>query len=447
MTEPREPLPPAIEAERMVLGAILVAPAALDSVTDILRAEHFVVDFHRRAFAAMIAITERADALDVVSVRHELGRDGAPLTVEQTADLASMLDGIPRMADASHWARIVRDAAKRRFLALLGQKLTEQATREDEPTEELIDRHQTALLRLVEAGDGRHAHKLGSVLSLAVKDLEAYANSPDGITGIATGFDDLDRVLGGWQPGTLNVIAARPRRGKSVLCGQTARHAAGLGRKVLAFTLEMPPRAVGQRLLMAEERIDRWALRAPLGPRRTDAWERVTRAYGRLQGLPLWLDDRESPNLAQIAAAARRMKAAEGLDMLVVDYLQRCSWDRKLERRIGIGDTVKGLKSLALALNIPVLCAVQLNRQAERDKPNLGQLAECGDIEAEADVVAFLHPTEIQGSTPEKTLGLDFPPMELWVEKNRNGSSALVELTLEKRFTRFEARAREEQPK
>lgn len=446
MTEPREPPPPAIEAERMVLGAILVSPAALDSVSDILRTEHFAVDFHRRAYAAMLAIVERADALDVVTVRHEMARGAEPLSHEQLVDLASMLDGIPRLTDASHWARTVRDAAKRRFLALLGQRLTEQAAREDEPTEELIDRHQTALLRLLEAGDGRHAHKLGSMLSLAVKDLEAYAASSDGVTGIASDLADLDRVLGGWQRGTLNVIAARPRRGKSVLCAQAARAAAGAGHKVLAFTLEMQPRAVAGRLLMAEGRIDRHSLRGQ-SDHAKHSWGMVAWAYGKLKGIPLWLDDRESPNLAQIAAAARRLHATEGLDMLVVDYLQRCSWDRKLERRIGIGDTVKGLKSLAMALNIPVLCAVQLNRQAERDKPNLGQLAECGDIEAEADVVGFLYPTEIPGSTPEKQLGLDFPPVDLWIEKNRNGPQALVELTLERRFTRFSPRTREEQPK
>jgi replicative DNA helicase len=440
-TEPGRVKPTHIEAEETVVSCGLVDPESIDSVVDLLRAEHFEDRVLGRAYAAMVALRERSETVNLVSVRDEMAKS-APVEHRAVVRLADVLDAKPlRLADAVWYAKQVREGARRRALVSVGRRLVEEATAETEPTDLLIDRSQAALLRLLEAGEARHQHVLGDVLKQSVANLEQFANTAEGINGVPIGFRDLDMLIGGWQRGTLNMIAARPRRGKSVFCAQVGRHAAGAGRKVLAFTLEMQPWAVGQRILLAEARVDKWSLRSE---KARESWERVSYATGKLKDLPLWLDDRESPTLAQITAAARRMKSTGGLDLLIVDYLQRCPVDPRVELRIALGNIAKGLKSLSMSLDIAVLTAVQLNRQGEKEKPNLGQLKDCGDLEQEADVIGFLYPHELPGVTQEQAMEMDYPPMDLWIEKHRNGASKIVELTLERRFTRFAPREREE---
>jgi replicative DNA helicase len=425
--------PETLDAERTLLGVILVNPAVLDTVADVVSERHFAEKLHARAYAAMQSMRDDATEINLASLRHRLASEGSE-SAGLGATLAAMVDGLPRVTDGSHWAALVRDGAKRRALVAACAKLIEQAN-EGGDTGDLLAAHHALVERLLDSGDGKHVSHIREALKLAMADLDTFSTSPDGITGIPTGLHGVDELLGGLQRGALTVIAARPRRGKSVFCTQTARFAAGRGLKVLAFTLEMPPRQVAQRVMLSEARVERYMLRTSAGDA---ARSRISSALPSLTELPIWLDDREAPTIAQIAATCRRMKAAYGLDLVIVDYIQRCGLERKVDRWVAIGDVVRGLKGLSLSLNVAVLAAAQLNRQGEDARPHLGMLRESGDIEAEADVIGFLHPAD--GIKPEEFLRMQEQPMDLIVEKNRNGSGDMVPLTLERRFTRFTPR-------
>lgn len=426
-------LPPAVvEAERIVIGAAMVDGRTLEQAADIVRAEHFACDLHRRSWTAILALTERGEDPSLPAVRREVERGGHALPQEQVVELAGMLDGLPRITDSSHWARVVREAARRRAVRSIALRLAEDAAADAEDTDDILGRHQLALERLIRAGEASHTIPLRKALSDAMVDVDRIVTATSEITGVPTGIPDFDNLTGGLQPGTVTVIAARPRRGKSVLCGQSVTHAAERGHSVLMFSLEMPPRQVARRMLLSAAEVDRYQLR-----RNEGALQRVQAAEVKLSGLPIWLDDREAPTMGQIRATAKRLKAAQGIDLVVVDYLQRCTVDRQLKRHEAIGELVDGLKSLAMQLNVPVLTACQVGREGEERKPTLADLRESGSIEQTADVVAILHPHPMPGKSPAEVMELEYPQVDLWVEKHRDGAEMCIPLSFEKRVLRF----------
>lgn len=269
---------------------------------------------------------------------------------------------------------------------------------------------------------------LAQILPDSLRELEAAMAAPSGITGVPTGVDALDLLTGGLRAGSLFVLAARPARGKSSLC--TALHAASQRRRVLAFSMEMPPVEVVGRMLLQEAGLSRWDLKTD---RSGKGWENVARAFSRLGALPIRFDRRESPTLGQIRASCRQEQANAGLDLVIMDYLQRCALNPKLEPWLAVGEVAKGLKSLARALNVPVLAACQLTADAEEKRPTLAHLAQSRQIiGAEADIVAFLHP-----DNPDDWRNEDTPRMSLIVDKHRHGATAAIPLYFEKKSTRF----------
>jgi replicative DNA helicase len=274
---------------------------------------------------------------------------------------------------------------------------------------------------------------MAAIMPDAIKSLDAYITAPYGLVGVPCGIPAMDKLTSGFRPGELWIVAARPGRGKSVLCGQTAVYAASRSNEVLMFSCEMQPSQVVQRMVLAEADVDRWSLRKGDDGGR---WARVAEASSRLSPIPLWFDDSESPTVAQVRAAAERHKAARGsLDLVVVDYLQRLAVDTKQDRWIAVGDLAKGLKTMARALDVPVLAACQVNAESEEKRPtmaNLGQSA--GIISAEADGIAFLHPRDLN---QWKDRQHDYPVLDLHVDKHRNGPLATIGLSFERRTTRF----------
>lgn len=414
------------EAERAVLGAILVNNAHLSTAEEWLRPEHFSANGHRRIFAAMSRMSEDGQGIDLVSLRQRLAAEQALEEAGGVVYLGQLIDGLPDVSSVDEWAKIVHDRARRRAAKVLGERLV-SLTDSEAGTEELLDQHATAFQRIMESGDvTRATMPFKDALRLAEANIERHQGS-GGLTGVPSGLSDLDRCIGGWQRGALMIVAARPAGGKSVLCGQLATHAAKRGYRGLVFSMEMPPEAMAERMWFAEAGVNKWDLLH--GGNR---WEAMQTAYGRLAGLPLIFDRRESPTMAQIRAAVKRQKVHGGVDFVVVDYLQRVDFDQKLEERIGVGRTAQGLKSLARMLEIPVIAACQLNRSSEGREPTLADLAESGKIEREADVVMFLHPD------PEtKGANLDFPPVHLIVGKHRAGPTARFKLSFERKFTRL----------
>lgn len=414
------------DAERTILGAILLDNGHLTTAEEWLRAEHFGSTANRRVYAAMCRMAEDGQSIDLVSLRERLATEGVLEEAGGVSYLGQLIDGLPHLSHVDEWARIVHDRARRRAAKVLGERLAQLAD-SDAGTEELLDQHANAFQRVMESGDiARASMGFVEALGLAEANIERHMGY-GGLTGIPSGLSDLDRLTGGWQKGSLVVVAARPAGGKSVLCGQVAAHAASKGLRGLVFSMEMPPEAMAERMWFADAGVNRWdLLRNPSG------WEAMQRAYGRLAAMPITFDRRESPTMAQIRAAVKRQRVRGGVDFVVVDYLQRVEFDSKLEERIGVGRTAQGLKSLARMLEIPVIVACQLNRSSEGREPSLSDLAESGKIEREADVVLFLHPD------PEtKASDLDFPTVHLIVGKHRAGECRRFKLSFEKRFTRL----------
>jgi replicative DNA helicase len=427
---------PHLEAERVVLGAILLDGRNLDGCVDTIDARHFAHPLHSRAFAALVAIAERGEECSLSALRAELSRERA-LETESLVYLSELLTGLPRLTDVSHWTREIREAARRRAAVALGARLAQDAS-EGGPLDEVLDRHSSALLRLTEASGARQTIGIKVALKEAQADLDKFAESTDGLTGCPTGIQALDRYTGGWQPGWLAIIAARPARGKSVFCNQSALAASRLGRPVLMFTLEMPPRAVARRMLLSDSSVDKWQLRANSQEIRSGAWAKVSASMGRLGGLPLWMDRRERPNLSQMRASAKRLHSTldGGLGLIVVDYIQRCevveSKDRN--RYQALGELARGLKSMALSLGVPVLVAAQLSRAAQERTPTIADLRESGDIEQEADWVGLLHPC---GQDPDKTMKADEPDVDMLCGKHRDGDQIDTPLVFVKRMGHF----------
>lgn len=418
-----------LSAERAVLGGVLGDRALLDQAEAVLQPRHFADERHRLIYAAMLALGERGSDVDIVTVKAELEAGGHLVAAGGPAYVAGLTDGLPRLMSVDSWAAVVRERARRRQALDLAQRFAQQLAEQDEETEPLLDRMRGALERLSDAGE-RGIRSVGDVVPEALRDLEAFANSPRGMQGLSTGLGDLDRLTSGLRPGALYIVAARPGRGKSALCTQIATSVAGDGQRVLVFSMEMPPEDVVQRMVLARVGGSRWDVRE-----QRVTWDRVAVAGGHVGALPIWFDGREAPTVSEIRAAARRQKAAHGVDLVVVDYLQRLTVDGKVDRWLAVGDSVRALKSLARQLGVPVIAACQLNSDGEDRRPTMANLAQsAGIISAEADVIGFLHPHDLNewrdGSNPR-------PSVDLHVDKHRGGPLATVPLIFDRAITRF----------
>jgi replicative DNA helicase len=416
------------DAERTLLGAIVIDNEAMPKVAGLLVPKHFAIDEHRLIYQAMLALFERNDPIDLVTLRNELGSDLS--RIGGASFLGELLDGVPKLTNPEQWAQLVLEKARRRESVAMAKRFIEDACAGEIETDLLLDQLQATLARLQEASGGATTQSLAQLLPDSIRELEASLAAPHGVTGVPTGVTQLDLITGGLRGGSLFVLAARPARGKSSLCTQIAMHAAATGKRVLAFSMEMPPVEVAGRMLLQDAGLDRWSLH---NDRSGQGWAKVSRALGRLGALPILFDRRESPTLSQIRAACRQAQMSGGLDLVVVDYLQRCSMNPKLDMWLAVGEVAKGLKSLARALNVPVLAACQLSAEAEERRPTLAHLAQSRQIiGAEADVVAFLHPER-----PDDWRTEDTPRVNLIIDKHRHGATASIPLWFEKKSTRF----------
>lgn len=418
------------DAEKTVLAAVLVNNGLIAQVEALLRPEHFAASAHRAIFSAMVLLGQSGHPIDHVTLRDELTGSGTLSEAGGMEYLSRLDDGMPRVENVEHWAGLVREKARRRAALALGERLVAQARDGEVETDELLDRHQSAFMRIMDAGENA-VQTIGDVLPEAIRDLEAFGAAPGGMTGVATGFPDLDKLTGGLKGGVLFVLGARPSRGKSTFCAQVAVSAAAKGHKVLLFAMEMPPQHVAQRMLLTAAEVEKWDLRRTA--QKDEAWRKVVKAYGELMPLPLYFDGREAPTLAHIRAGARIQKSRTGLDLVIVDYLQRVSVDPKQERWLAVGDVARGLKSLAMSLDVPVIAASQLDATAEEKRPTMANLQQAQSIiSAEADIIAFLHPEE-----PDKWKEQPFPVINLLVDKHRAGATLAIPLSFEKANTRF----------
>ncbi|RMG46196.1 MAG: replicative DNA helicase [Acidobacteria bacterium] len=448
MTEPLragriEPDTPALpwdeHAERAVLGAVLIEPRALDTALELLTPDDFHRVSHRLIFRAMVSLASRSEAIDPVTVRAELEREGVLEKAGGAAYVASLIDGLPRTTNVGTYARIVRDRSLLRQLLGAAEDLRQRAAEARIPAAELIDQMQGRLFALADASRRGGFQAIERVAAEGIRVLEELSEKRQLVTGLSTGFRSLDYCTSGFQRGDLIILAARPSMGKTALALNFAQHAAvHEGAVVGIFSMEMPAHQLFFRMLAAEGLIDSHKLRT--GNLSSEEWDKVTVCYEALARSALFIDDTPGLTPMEIRAKARKLAADRGLDLLVIDYLQLMRSERRSEsRQQEVSQISRALKSIAKELNVPVIALSQLSRAPEQRKddhrPQLSDLRESGSLEQDADVVMFIFRREVY-EKPEKKAEYE-GQAELIIAKQRNGPTRTIPLYFVKEHTRF----------
>lgn len=426
-------IPASIEAERAVLGSLMMDPEAIIKVSGFLRPTDFFRERHTRLYDAMFALSERREPIDFVTLVEELERRGQLGEIGGAAYLTDLIASTPSALYAEYYAHIVEEAAARRRMIAAAGKVAELAYSETVALEEAIDQAEQAIFAIAERRSLREMTPARTLMGQVVERIEAAGRNPDRLSGLETGLTMFDRFLGGFQKSDLIILAARPAMGKTSFALTIARNAANDRKRVAFFSLEMSKEQLGQRLLSMETAIDSHRLRQ--GKVHEDEWAIVMEAANRLADATLFIDDTPAVNVAHVRAAARRLYAEQGLDLIVVDYLQLMTSGQADNRHQELSRITKGLKALARELDIPVIVLSQLNRGVESradKRPQLGDLRESGAIEEDADVVLFIYRDDYYHEDSDRQNIAD-----IIVAKHRHGASGTVSLFFRKELTQF----------
>jgi replicative DNA helicase len=441
-TSLERPLPHNLDAERSILGAVLLDNFALNAAIEKVRSDDFFLPQHRHIFERMVQLGEKQQAIDIVTLMEDLNRRGELEAAGGVAYISQLADGLPRVTNVEHYARIVKEKAVLRGLIHSAANIQEQALAAGEDADVILDRAESVILGLAE--DRIKAGLIG--VKELVRDNFERLNKilTDGrrVTGLSTGYANLDNETSGLQPSELIILAARPSMGKTALAINIANNVAVRHREPVAiFSLEMSKESLLVRMLASEARIDAHKFRT--GHMGKDDWGKIVNTLNGLSEAPLWVDDTASITVMEMGAKARRLKRDRGLSLIVVDYLQLCvptSTGRQSNRQEEVSGMSRALKALAKELKVPVVVLSQLTRAPEREerKPQLSDLRESGAIEQDADVVMFINrPNFYKTDLPEE----DRAKAELIIAKQRNGPTGTLNFVFLARHTRFEEAA------
>ena len=431
-----------VEAEESVLGSVMLSPDAANIAFEKLQAEDFYKPAHQAIFEAVASLFDGNQPIDAVTVADRLRRTGELERVGGANYLATLLDGVPTTSNIAYYAEIVSETAARRRLLRAGSMVGSLAMQTERRIEDVLDASEAEVFRVAERQVGEGLAPVGPLLQSTLERIEELGARGGEITGLATGFRDLDRRLAGLQPANLVVIAARPSMGKTALAMNIAQNVAERDNTVAVFTLEMSREEVVQRLLSSMAGVDSHRLRT--GQLTPDLWNRVVRETSRLYQMPFFVDDSSDLTVTSIRAKCRRLARKRGLSLVVVDYLQLMQGAGSSEsRQQEIADISRSLKNLARELRIPVIAVSQLNRaleQRENKRPRLGDLRESGAIEQDADIVMFIYRDEYYNP------GSDQPGLaEVNIAKHRSGAVGTVMMNFAAEFTRFRNYTSEEE--
>ena len=421
------------EAEESVIGAVLLSEDAVTEVMDKIHPEDFYVPAHQAIYESMRELFDTSQAIDAVTVSESLRRKGELEKIGGIQYLTRLVDIVPSTSNVVFYAGIVEDHAKRRELIRAGSSVTEYAFNIDDEIASVLDRAEQAVLGVAEKRSSQTLLEIGPMFSDVLEHIEMLEQQGSEMTGLATGFVDLDKKLAGLQKANLVVIAGRPAMGKSSLAMNIATNAAAAGEPVALFSLEMSKEEIVQRILSSVGKVDSMKLRSgQLGP----LWQRVVDAAGRMYQAPIYVDDSPIVTITDIRAKCRRLKRKRGLSLVVVDYIQLMEASGHENRQQEISQITRNLKNLARELEVPIVAMSQLNRSLEsrEDKrPRLADLRESGSIEQDADVVMFIYRHEYYHPEDQEKKGI----AEVIVAKHRAGSTGPVEMTFQPEFTRF----------
>ena len=445
--------PQNLEAEMSVLGSMLLDKLASERVLEILQGEDFYREAHKRIFMSMWDLAEQGEPVDLVTVAEDLRRRNLIEVVGGAGYLTTLLDSVPTAANAEYYARIVEEKA---ILRRLIEASHEIATLGYEPSNDVdvtVNQAENAIFKVAQRRVGKSFYHLRDLVVESWELLSAQAEGPDGVTGVDTGFSDLNYQTSGFQAGDLVIVAARPSMGKTAFCLSIAVHAARVmkaegPRCIAIFSLEMSKEQLAIRMLCSEAGVSSHRLRT--GFTREGDWEKISEAMGRLSDLPIYIDDSSDITVMQMRSKCRRLAAEGGLKMIVVDYMQLIpSHGRSENRNQELSVIARGLKAMAKEFNGPVVSLSQLSRALEKredKRPILSDLRESGAIEAEADVVAFIHrpnyftrnDDEEESDPKDRRPGVErTEEAEVIIAKHRNGPVGTVRLGFQAEYARF----------
>jgi len=429
--------PQNIEAERSVLGAMLLNPDAVGTAAQILRenpAELFYVEAHQHVYAGILSLSKSDTPVDMVTLTQALGQSGTLEKAGGAAYIAELPDAVPTSANVEHYAKIVLEAALRRKLITICTNCAGEAYKGEGAVDDLLDTAESEIFNIAQQRQLNPIHKVSDLLEAGIKRIEQQMKSDGGVTGVPTGFHKLDEMLSGLQPSDMIILAARPSVGKTAFCLNVAANAANFHKKnVLLFSLEMAKEQLVQRLLCMVGQVDSARLRSGFLARAE--FPKLQGAAQTLSTANIYIDDTPNITVLELRSKARKHAVKEPLDLLIIDYLQLMSGSARSEnRQVEISEISRSIKGLARELSCPVIALSQLSREAEKDEggtPKLSHLRESGAIEQDADVVMMLSrlsPAEREGR--EKVI-------RLTVAKQRNGPTGFVELLFEDNIQRF----------
>ena len=433
-----EKLPPqATEAERAVLGGILLEPEAATRAIEVVLPEAFYHPSHARIYRAMVALFSKHEPIDVMTLSEEMRKSGDLESAGGIAFLTELVDSVPSAANIEHYAKIVLDKHILRQLISASSDISRECYRAETDAGSILDEAEQKIFRVSESRASQGFLHIKDILKERFEEIQRVHESRESVTGLGTGFIDLDKYTAGFHPGDMVIIAGRPSMGKTSFALNIAQHV-GLDEKkpVALFSLEMSKELLVQRLLCSEAQVDAQKVRR--GFTSAKDIERLTNAAGLLSEAPIFIDDTPAITTLDIRARARRLKVERDISMIVVDYLQLArTSDRVENRQQEISSISRSMKALAKELGVPVVALSQLSRAVEArggdKRPMLSDLRESGAIEQDADLVLFLYRPEFYDpGDPEKE-----GKAELIIGKQRNGPTGTVELMFEKQYTRF----------
>jgi len=431
-------LPPQnIEAEQAVLGAIILDNEALPKSLEILSQDDFYRESHRRLYRAILDLFEKNDPIDIVTVSDFLRKSGDLDMVGGVAYLSTLVDSVPTSANIRYHARIVREKALLRHLIRTATNITTKVYEDSSDPDELVDNAERMIFEIAEQRTKTSFATMKDVIKDTFKMIEHLYDKKEAITGVASGFKDLDELTSGFQAGDLIVIGGRPGMGKTAFALNIAQYTAiNMREPVAVFSLEMSKEQLVMRMLCSESMVD--SARVRKGFIGKEDWPRLTHAAGRLAEAPIFIDDSSAITVLEIRAKARRLKMEHGgLSLVVVDYLQLMRSRGNFERREQeISEISRSLKALAKELKVPVVALSQLNRSVEsrHEKiPTLADLRESGAIEQDADVIIFLYRDEVYNKSSPNNRGT----ADIIIAKQRSGPTGIVKLSFEASCTRF----------
>jgi replicative DNA helicase len=430
-------LPHNLEAERSVLGAILVHNDAFNLAAQVIDSRDFYRDAHRRIFDRMVALSERHDAIDFVTLKEELARAGELDEVGGPAYVASLADGVPRATNVDYYARIVKEKSTLRNLIYAASKIVANAYEADQESDLILDEAESAIFAVADDRLKAGFVAMRDLVKDSFPKIEKLFEQKRLITGVPTGFVDVDEMTRGLQAGDLVIVAARPSMGKTSLVLNIAQYVASLGDQVVGFfSLEMSKESLFLRLLTSEAQIDGHRLMS--GAIGGNDYHRISHALEKLNSMKLFIDDTANIGVLEMRAKSRRLQAEHGLSLLVVDYIQLMSGRGRFENRtLELASISRSLKGLAKELNVPIIVLSQLSRAPESrsdHRPQLSDLRESGALEQDADVVVMIYRDDVYNRDPNSP---DAGTAELILAKQRNGPTGVVRLAFLREQTRF----------